>query len=754
MVSSAIESINSVNLGPQEEEDPLFTDITKLLFLKAQKLKTGTVVKSPHFSLFEGSHALEVTNEKLDSGLIQLSKDEIEFDYKKGRSLKEVLYISDSVFRSVFVWLNNSSLPVTVFSCRYVENLLVNYTKDIKGGLASCKFYDSKEGPIDVLGNAENQLVHRVLRSVVLGVLHFVRLCLTLGQSGVVYEEEDINVQNMNLDVLSLIGSDQVLGEITSSISFLSKYFPAEKDAVLIINILQILKKLIDLPFFLSVKIPKNSNGKTVDVEVLDSLLSNSLFLKQNLEYLNSLDEIPGLFSLGIQKRLDNRSPTKSLVSPRQEDYSSLELMLRDFKQIFGVRNRTDLLELKNYTLNFSNKLHHTISRAFFPLFLIRDDRTVLGDEQFVELLMEDLLTFTCCDVSFFNTDNLVAKNKVNEFLEQIMIAYFEWYGTMSQNPCRQRQHLSRIIVLFDTLQANSEELELELENVFQIKDIFEDEQGNSVPALPISSWVYYQKLDIMLQVVLRGFELDIYKIWEYQPMYWYANYLSDHIEALLNRITKYNSYKIESIKDMGKKLRKKKGDQKARYKEKYQAKLQNLVPILENSNEVIKNLIIKNQIIREICHLQLHTLGGLIQKGFIKTPDFPFIKDESILYNLRMKPFSSVGVPSFPSFDDYSREINEVVITNERANELKVSVTGKIKYFIEEIEKDSKAVGMKLNKEDWIIWFRELQKSVIGIRLASIKNQEVTSPNGYRAVVSAESFHRYFPVVKLEQKK
>lgn len=49
----------------------------------------------------------------------------------------------------------------------------------------------------------------------------------------------------------------------------------------------------------------------------------------------------------------------------------------------------------------------------FFPLFLIRDDRSVLGDEQFDELLMEDLLTFTCCDAALFNTDNLVAKTKL-----------------------------------------------------------------------------------------------------------------------------------------------------------------------------------------------------------------------------------------------------------------------------------------------------------------------------------------------------
>lgn len=748
MVNSTIDSFQNISL----KEDAQFTDITQFIFSKSQNLKTGSIVKSPHFSLFEGTHALEVTNDKLDSGLISLTDEEIQFDCSKGRSLTEVLHLSDYIFRSVFVWLNNSSLTVTVFSCRYVENLLVNYTQNVRGGLSSCKFI-SPGSSIPDMTKLESLLVHKVLRSVVLGVLHFVRLCLTLGQGGVVYEEEDINTQNMNLDVLSLIGSDQVLGEINSSINFLGKHFPGFKDSLLIINILQILKKLIDLPFFLSVKVPKGSNGYGINTDVLDSLLSNCEVLRENIDYLNSLPEIPGCFSLGIQKRLDNRSPTRSLVSPKQEDYSSLKLMLTDFKTIFEVRYREDVLQLKNYALNFANTTHHTISRAFFPLFLIRDDRTVLGDEQFIELLMEDLISFTCCDSSIFGTDNLIVRSKMNELLEQINIAYFEWFNTMSQNPCRQRQHLSRTIILFDTLQANTEEFELEMENVFQIKDEFEEEEGIMSPALPISSWIYYQKLEIMLQVVLRGFELDVYKIWEYHSMYWYANYLTDHIEALLNRIMKYNTYKIDHIKDMGKKLKKKKGEQKQRYKEKYQYKTTHIIPLLEKINNVINNLINKNQLIRDMCHLELYNLGQLIKNGFIKVPDFPFIKDESMLYDLRMKPFSTVGVPTFPTYEQYQMELLRINITTEQVELIKKSIMDNIKYFVDEINKDNSSLGMKLNKSSWINWFKEFQKSSIGITLANVKHQGISDYSRYRAVIEQEGYHRYFPVVTLKEK-
>ncbi|CCH46254.1 hypothetical protein BN7_5846 [Wickerhamomyces ciferrii] len=758
MVSSAIASLDKISLDSKEEQehkvDSHYTDITKVLFTQAQKLKTGSIIKSPHFSLFEGTHALEVTNNKLDSGLIKLTEEELKFDYKKGRSLNEVLQQSDAILRSVFVWLNNSSLPVTVFSNRYVEQLLVNYTKDVRNGLNSCKFYDSRYEKVDEMASLELQLVHKVLRSVVLGVLHFVRLCLTLGQAGVVYEEEDINTQNMNLDVLSLIGSDQVLKEIINSINFLSKHFPDSKDSTLITNILQILKKLIDLPFYLSIKIPRNSFGKNVNTEVLDSLLKNCQIMQQNIDYLNSLPELPGAFSVKIQKTLDNRSPTRDLVPPKQEDYSSLNLLLTDLQHIFYIKDRTSVLDLKNYTLNFANQTHHTISRAFFPLFLIRDDRTVLGVEQFSNFLLEDLISFSCCDSNILSTDNLIAKNKVIEFIDQVTIVYFEWFNTMNQNPCRQRTHLSRMIPMLDSLEASSETLELELENVFQIKDLLID-NTNEASALPITSWIHYQKLDVMLQVVLRGFELDVYKVWEYHSMYWYANYLVDHIEAILLRVVQCNNSKINSIKDMNKKLKKKTGEQKQKFKEKLQLKQDFILPKLIEANESIEKLILKNQIIRELCHLQIYNLNDLINRGFLKIPDFPFIKDDSQLYNLRMKPFSTVGSPITPKYDEYLNESKQINISKERSNELKKSVNEHLKQFLELIEQNDKSVGMQLNQNDWINWFKELQKSSIGIVLTSLTNQQVSndSISDYRPIIVSTGFHRYFPIVKLEKK-
>lgn len=718
-----------------------FVDITSLLLRKAAALKTDAVVKSPHFSLFQGTHALEIDNDKLDSGLITLTDAEENFDCTAPLELTKVLWVSDSLLRSIFTWLNNSSLSVTVFSCRYVEELLVNYTKDPGAGLAGCKF-----GNTEIKSDVNYLLVHKVLRSVVLGVLHFVRLCLTLGQAGVVYEEEDINTHNMHLDVLSLVPSDEILKEIQGSIIYLQKQFADEKDSMVLQAILQILAKLIDIPYYLSTKVSKA--GNFLNTSIIDSMKTYTDVLRENLEYLNKLEPIEGCFTMGIQKRLDNRSPTRQLISPLSEDYTSFSLFLDDIEQILAISQRKTSHDIINHALNFANTKHHVLSRALYPLFLIRDDRTVLGEESFHDLLIEELLRFSCCDSEWFTTENQVVKVKLTDILQEISVGYFEWLNAMNQNPCRQRQHLSRAIVMFDTLQAKSEELEMHIKDVFQVYDEFE--YGSEVvPALPLTSWIFYMKLEIMLQVVMRGFELELYNVWEHHPMYWYAVNLHDHILMLLDRVIKFNQYKVEKIKNMSKQLKKKKGDQKVRYKEKMQQKQMNELVMLEKSVDTLQKLVTKYEITRGVCHLEMIHLDNLLKLGHLKVPNYPFMKNPDILFKLRMKPFSTVGVPQCPTYKDYQRDLNHFMRpqfkhTPQELQEVKGKLLTNIKTIIECIQKDDDATGYRICKEDWLNWYRDIQRSSIGLSLIIFKESADGRPR-----VERDGFHRYFPIIK-----
>lgn len=742
--SAAASTTSAANqLGPMSEQ---MVDITDVLRRKAREVANDAVVKSPQFSLFQGTQALEINNKRLDSGIIELSVEEEEFDVLCKRSLQEVLATSDAIFRNVFIWLQNSSLSVTVFSCRYVEELLVIYNKDANKGISSCRFGTVENVSLD----PELLLVHKVLRSVVLGALHLVRLCLTLGQSGVVYEEEDINTQTMNLNVITMVESNDILKELNDSVDFLKSKYADSKDSEILQLILKTLVQLINLPQFIALKVPKLTDCSTPPQSpaMVSSLAALVDSLVTHVDYLNSLPQIPGCFSMGIQKRLDNRLPSRDLIPLKSEDYSSLKVLVDDLQRIWAISNRLTSQDVVNHALNFANTHHHVISRAIYALFLVRDDATVFGVEKVSDFLNEEMLRFSCWDSEYINTSNEIVKQKVAELTHQISSVALEWLSVMNQNPCRQRQHFSRLITVFDTLEYNSENFERNLKEVFQVNEEFEY-NGELVLALPITSWVCYVKMDIMLHVVLRGFELELYQTWEFHQMYWYVNYLVDNILLILDRVIEYNRSKIYKIQQMKNQLKKKKGDQKLRYKEKMM-KRQAQIPSLQLFVDTLNKKIVQYKIIQGLAVLQSIQLQKYIKSGILKTPDFPFVQNEEILYKLRMKPFASVGVPSLPPYSHYQFHLKTSLKqphTPQDINHVKSSILSNIKIITDGIQSKDVTVSMHICSQDWLHWFRQLQRSCIGIGLQLQKPITATQ----RVVIDSKGFHRYFPVVNSE---
>ena len=61
-------------------QDGELVDITQQLRTLADRLKPESIIKVPNFNLFEGTHSLEINNEKLDSSLLELRDEELKFD--------------------------------------------------------------------------------------------------------------------------------------------------------------------------------------------------------------------------------------------------------------------------------------------------------------------------------------------------------------------------------------------------------------------------------------------------------------------------------------------------------------------------------------------------------------------------------------------------------------------------------------------------------------------------------------------------
>lgn len=139
---------------------------------------------------------------------------------------------------------------------------------------------------------------------------------------------------------------------------------------------------------------------------------------------------------------------------------------------------------------------------------------------------------------------------KLNQLLSDIETGMYHNLSCVTNNRCRQRQLMSRGIVIWDTLQVSSESLELELWQEYGIGDKIEGlDSAEDNPSLPLSSFVYVTKLNVMLEVALRGLETNIYKPFEMSWMYWYISYLTQVIaEFYSNQIKSINDLRIYSI--------------------------------------------------------------------------------------------------------------------------------------------------------------------------------------------------------------
>lgn len=150
-------------------------DVTSLFDELCSKLKPEAIVKDPRFDLFEGTHSLEVNNSKLDSSLIELTAEEIEFDVNVAYDppLASVTAIADRLLRCVISWLNDyQTLPTTVLSCRYTESLLSSLVKGTTAGSSWC---------------TGNILYDKVLGSCILGVCYLTKFVQKLLSAGIVF---------------------------------------------------------------------------------------------------------------------------------------------------------------------------------------------------------------------------------------------------------------------------------------------------------------------------------------------------------------------------------------------------------------------------------------------------------------------------------------------------------------------------------------------------------------------------------------
>ena len=469
--------MNSQSRWPREED---LISVKDLISNSCDKLNAEDIIKAPTFDLFEGTHSLEINNVKLDSYLINLSKEEIDFDctiaYDKNSNSEQnqddyqyVTAIIDRLVRSIINWVTDyQSLPTTVLSCQYMEYILIQLTESYNN-VSDYKYL-----------NTENPYFDNVLNSSIMGICFFGAFVKKLLKGGGVFEEEDLNFNSMGLDGFDLIPPASLIRLLLNeSMTFIKndKNIP-KADAERLLYLLELIDCLVILD--------NNLSEYSTDTGHLDKIVQ----ISKNLDDLPTYTYSPpvGCFSMCIQKQLSNQFPPKDLIVP-EKNYLNYVAMAQDIKKVLMVYNVTEPFQLMQFA-NFFNKneQRHVLARALFPLIVIKEDSSLLGKWTFHEAFQKHLQILS---LAATNADQALDTEPFRSLLDPVaqeaLNVLFEWYQNNAQNTARYRQGYNRQLLLWDSVQAQFEGVELNFEG--SEKDVVMGPPGyGNLPLMPFSS--------------------------------------------------------------------------------------------------------------------------------------------------------------------------------------------------------------------------------------------------------------------------
>ena len=636
---------------------PEFTDITANIRSLHESLKheePTKIFKSSLFDLFTSTSALEVGNESLDPSTIKVSKDEI-FDTKTNindimdrfgvENKEECIYeILDYIFRSFMQWIHdNGSLATNFISIGYVSEVLDFYNKNI----AFITTFDSGDFLIDDL-----------LRHFVITLIFIVK---AIGSNEainfVVLEEEDIRLDSLGLNFFT---EHEYVDYKFSGLKSCMENVKNEK-----------LGSLCRLVYALGEFLITNINTEYIDKDKIlnfDDLRSAfDQFCESKTTDVNKYNVLKNVHS---QRVFTNSYPKKQIHRLETNGYEVLGNIINNFEKTIDVLNKnksTDTIKLTEdlyylFTNSFSIGYDdsegdqikadssvlrmNVLNRIFlFQRLISASEDLALNQVGMMQYITNDVKSLILIDEDtqkvLLNGGEGAPEELQNE-LQSLKQVYFDSFLNMMRNPCLYRKSLSKQLLIWDSAQANISMFEQP-----QNSDI--ENNLDDYPA--ISLWVYYKKMDAMIEFLLRGFGENLYSEWEYFAIYWNTFCIIDEKINLLSQFRQYNELckKRYEKQNQSKNLKKKYKDieKRTKIKERNLNYIKSTEGILSN----ISNLIIESETISLMCFLQCNRYIHLLDTFENKSNVVKHLEsvNSTYIYDVRFKTFSSIGSPELP---------------------------------------------------------------------------------------------------------
>ncbi|KAJ1338554.1 N-alpha-acetyltransferase 35 NatC auxiliary subunit [Microdochium nivale] len=508
-------------------------DITAQFSQAVKQLAPGELIKDEFFTLFESVSALEIGDPKMDSGFLH-EGESLDEDYDVLRELlpEEILGVIDQLLCLEMAWHLGYPLSQTVLTNLYVEAIMMPMPADI--GEA-----DFTRDP--ALRDRQPRLLS-ILRAYCLGLLkscHFVNETV---KDELYYEEEDFVTNTYDRKLLSNIPVGPINELLLAARADLRSIHDIPKEVSVALD----LRLELRIAFLRAIDLIRMRESNP------ESLKMPWIQMKGLMEHISKqhslAKSVPEAFSTKLQRRLASTMPPRPIVQPSfEETFDHFKHMFQDGVDIIDILKYSDPQSLMNFVLTLQTRKPqpHIYIRTLLQNLLFHEMR-VLGSYSIRQIIDHDLSILVLPNGKQLNRayDDIEQPSdprhqiaaQMEVFRQRVAEPYLDVFRILCQNRCRVRRTLCHSIQEWDMLQVDVEEIDQLLQIVLEDEPLVM-ESGSVLYSLPLSSWSFLYKLRQMEWIVQLGFELDIYQSDELAGMYWYLNYLAKERQHHVERI-------------------------------------------------------------------------------------------------------------------------------------------------------------------------------------------------------------------------
>lgn len=359
----------------------------------------------------------------------------------------------------------------------------------------------------------------------------------------------------------------------------------------------------------------------------------------------NRQGSIMGFEPLVNQRLLPPSFPRYTAIFGRQQAIDYTEEMVKRFLHICDVVSYASLHIVIDFVSEFSKKRPCVLTRSYLQLLVWRNNNLLGRAETIRDAIRAFNSPPSIAEKSSLST-NPKANDLADSFISRAVRPVKSIIHALGHNRARQRDKLAHLLEEFAALQDEADKVDAQLHNLL----VKVEPQRQHFACF--GSWVLYHTLNIMIQYLLSGFELELYSPHEYHYVFWYLDFLFGWHMTCLNRAEKLLQAQETALEQRsgrsGKKNKKKK-------------------KASEKAIQEHQGMWHLYQGMRHLCQGYLRAIEGFEMQNKTRKPADKF-GSEQIRYERRFMPFQAVDTPQ-PMYYAHYKEYSNMSKMNASQN-------------------------------------------------------------------------------------